>query len=192
MTGTVSLAIGLVMSPKQLLDHDNMRWSLAAHDICFTRPLHSAFFSHGKCIPTIRGMGVYQKAVDFCIDRMNSHGDWIHVFPEGRVNMEREKLYRLKWGVGRMIAECQKTPIVIPFWHTGMSDILPNHPPYFPRIRKSVLVNVGNPLDIKPIVDSVVDKSALVKRKVITDFIQSKMEALREETLAMAAEMKKS
>jgi monolysocardiolipin acyltransferase len=174
------------MTSKQLLDHDKMRWSLAAHDICFSKPLHSAFFSHGKCVPTVRGLGVYQKAVDFCIHRMNDFGDWVHVFPEGKVNMERDKLHRLKWGVGRMVAECQTTPVVIPFWHVGMADILPNKYPYIPRIGKTVLLNIGEPIDIKPVVDSVADKSALEKRKVITDFIQSKMAILREETLVLA------
>lgn len=107
------------MTMKQLADQENMRWNLAAHDICFSKPFHATFFAHGKCIPTVRGLGVYQKAVDFIIERMNENGDWVHIFPEGRVNMERNELYRLKWGIGRIIAECETTPIVIPFWHTG-------------------------------------------------------------------------
>jgi monolysocardiolipin acyltransferase len=52
------------------------------------------------------------------LDRLNS-GSWLHIFPEGKVNMEKE-LMRLKWGVGRLIADATKTPIVLPFMHYGI------------------------------------------------------------------------
>ena len=35
-----------------------------------------------QAIPIVRGDGVYQKAVDYCINLLNE-GAWIHVFPEG-------------------------------------------------------------------------------------------------------------
>ena len=35
-----------------------------------------------QAIPIIRGDGVYQKAVDYCITLLNE-GAWIHLFPEG-------------------------------------------------------------------------------------------------------------
>jgi len=113
-----------MLSPKQLADEKRMRWNLAAHDICFTKPLHGKFFSYGKCIPVVRGLGVYQKAVDFVIDRLNTDGDWVHIFPEGQINLDDpDTLLRLKWGVGRIIAECKTPPIVLPFWHSGMKSL---------------------------------------------------------------------
>lgn len=111
--------IALFFKPRHFLNADKMRWSLAAHDICFTKDWHGKGFSLGKCVPIVRGLGVQQRAVDFVIDRLNHSGDWLHIFPEGKINMERNEIQRLKWGVGRIISECRTKPIVIPFWHTG-------------------------------------------------------------------------
>ena len=53
----------------------------------------------------------------------------------GKINLENA-VTRWKWGVGRLIAECTKTPIVIPVWHVGMEDILPTRSPYIPQLFK--------------------------------------------------------
>lgn len=67
-----------------------------------------------------------------------------------------------------------------------MADVLPSYKPYIPRIGKKVFMNVGQPLQIQPVLDSVQDKSPVDKRKIITDFIQSEMNKLRKETLELA------
>ena len=51
---------------------------MAAHDICFTNVWHSSFFMFGKCIPVIRGGGVYQPAVDLCIQKLKL-GEWVRL-----------------------------------------------------------------------------------------------------------------
>ena len=34
---------------------------------------------------------------------------------------------KLKWGVGKLIAHCPTTPIVIPFYHFGTENTYPQH-----------------------------------------------------------------
>ena len=63
----------------------DIRWVLAAHDVCFTQASHSWLFSHGRCVPVIRGAGVYQKCMNFMLDRLNE-GSWVHTFPEGNIS----------------------------------------------------------------------------------------------------------
>lgn len=129
----------------------------------------------GKCIPVIRGGGVYQPAVDLCIQKLAA-GDWVHIFPEGKVNMTKEHL-RFKWGVGRMIYEAPIMPIIIPIWHLGMDEVLPNYPPYIFKFGKKITINVGEPIDLSEFVEELRSKNTPepVARKAITDKLQEKM-----------------
>lgn len=159
-----------------------IRWSLAAQDICFTRKTHSYFFMAGKCIPVVRGGGVYQPAVDLCIHKL-SIGDWLHIFPEGKVNMTKDYL-RFKWGVGRMIYESPVMPIIVPIWHEGMDEVLPNYPPYILKFGKKITINVGEPIDINQLVEELRAKNTPepIARKIITDELQDHMNRLRNAT----------
>ncbi|EDW47623.1 tafazzin homolog [Drosophila sechellia] len=159
-----------------------IRWSMAAHDICFTNKLHSLFFMFGKCIPVVRGIGVYQDAINLCIEKA-ALGHWIHVFPEGKVNMEKEEL-RLKWGVGRIIYESPKIPIILPMWHEGMDELLPNVEPYVIQRGKQVTLNVGQPLDLNDFILDLKKRQVPepTARKLITDKIQEAFRDLRAET----------
>ncbi|XP_017866990.1 PREDICTED: tafazzin homolog [Drosophila arizonae] len=159
-----------------------IRWSMAAHDICFTKKIHAMFFMYGKCIPVVRGNGVYQEAINLCIEKC-ALGQWVHVFPEGKVNMTKEEM-RLKWGVGRIIYESPRIPIIVPMWHEGMDSVLPNVEPYKLQWGKKVTVNIGEPLDLNDFVQGLKDTRVPepVARKLITDKIQDAFRDLRNET----------
>ncbi|XP_063215977.1 tafazzin [Bacillus rossius redtenbacheri] len=170
------------LSMKQLTNQKRIRWSLAAHDICFTNVFHSYFFALGKCVPVVRGRGVYQKALDFCLAKLQA-GDWVHIFPEGRVN-ESKELLRFKWGVGRLIYESPVLPIVVPMWHIGMDSILPNDPPYILHVHNRITLNYGRPIELADLVTSLRATNATTReaRKAITDRLQHELMMLKAET----------
>lgn len=170
------------MDYKLLFNRQKMRWAMAAHEVCFTNTLHAYFFMLGKAVPVIRGIGVFQEAVDFCLERL-AEGDWVHVFPEGRINQSKDDI-RFKWGVGRLIYESPVTPILVPIWHLGMDDVVPNSRPYICRTGKKVTINFGEPIDFSELVSKFKSEniSAENARKIITEKIQQELMVLKKET----------
>lgn len=171
-----------VLSVRELTSQQLMRWALAAHDICFSNRLHANFFALGKSVPIARGDGVYQKGMDFALERLRE-GHWLHVYPEGKVNADKEMI-RYKWGVGRLISECRPQaplPVVVPIYHLGMDTILPNKRPYIPRFGQRVTVVIGEPILLEETVTRLESRGAGAeeKRRTITAVIQERMEKLR-------------
>merc|ERR1712142_220205 len=93
----------------------------------------------------------YQRGMDLLLDKMND-GDWAHLFPEGKVNMDQEWM-RLKWGMGRLISECRVPPLVLPFWHEGLTDVLPHKLPYRLQTGQKVTVVFGDVIDTADILE---------------------------------------
>ena len=54
----------------------------------------------------------------------------------GKVN-ETRNLIRTKWGVGRLVQECERPPLVLPFVHRGMEEVLPLYHT-FPKLNKKL------------------------------------------------------
>ena len=133
-------------------------------------------FGKGQVISTNRGGGIFQLAVDRGIEKL-ADGGWVHIFPEGYVNMTRKMtLRRFKWGVSRMILEaagCESDetaeqvekhlPVIMPIWITGFDQIMPEPrgwPRGLPRLGAKVGVHVGTPIDpseIQAFVDAYMD-----------------------------------
>lgn len=121
-----------------------MRWTLGAREVCFSQPSHSLLFRCGKVLPIDRGHGIYQPCMNEIIEELNK-GDWLHIYPEGKINLDKEFI-RLKWGVARLIADAQITPVLLPIWHYDFDTVLPNKEPYRLHTNKRVTIACGKPM----------------------------------------------
>ncbi|CAH8526414.1 unnamed protein product [Dicrocoelium dendriticum] len=76
-----------------------------------------------------KGGGVDQPSMNFTLQVLNQ-GGWVHIFPQGRIihpfEFDRESNFRLKWGVGRLLAESNVLPLVLPIWHCGLELLNPS------------------------------------------------------------------
>ncbi|CAF1003495.1 unnamed protein product [Rotaria magnacalcarata] len=173
------LLFGASAPYRAFLNRQRMRWTLGAADVVFTKKSHRCFFTLGKTIPITRGDGVYQRSMTFALEQINQ-GEWVHIFPEAKINLTKE-LIRLKWGIGRLIAEANVCPLVVPFYHLGMDSVLPNVEPYFPKIGQKVSIYIGEPLTFDDLVEKMrkENRSLQEMRKAITDIIQNEFAKLK-------------
>jgi len=178
---------GAVLSPMQLFDSIKMRWGAAASEVLFSNMPLSTFYSLGKVVPIVRGWGVYQPAMEFLLERLNG-GGWVNIFPEARVNVDGRHI-RYKWGVGRLLWDCSKSPLILPVVHMGMSNVLPNpgvgeKQSAIVRPGNLVTVNIGHPIDLSKLLNRL--KKANVDneeaRRCVTEEIQKIMNELHDET----------
>lgn len=172
------LVIASLLPRSVIFEVPSTRWTLCATDRCFKNSVTSAFFQCVKVLPVNRGDGIYQKGMDMAISKLNS-GGWVHIFPEGTRSRDGGKtMGAAKRGVGRLILDADHAPIVVPFVHTGMQDIVPIGA-VFPRIGKSVTVLIGDPICFDDLLT--LEKSEHVPRGQLYDAVSSRIgERLRE------------
>ncbi|KAK7266622.1 hypothetical protein RIF29_19271 [Crotalaria pallida] len=66
------------------------------------------------------------QGMDMAILKLNP-GGWVHIFPEGSRSRDGGKtMGSSKRGVGRLVLDGESLPIVVPFVHTGMQEIMPD------------------------------------------------------------------
>ncbi|KAK7284377.1 hypothetical protein RJT34_19122 [Clitoria ternatea] len=171
------LVIASILSPRVLLDTRNLRWTLAT-DGCFKNRVTSAFFRSVKVLPVSRGAGIYQEGMDMALSKLN-HGGWVHIFPEGSRSRDGGKtMGSSKRGVGRLVLDGDSMPLVVPFVHAGMQEVMPIGA-NFPRIGKIVTVLIGDPINFDDIFD--MDKGPDVHRRRLYDAVASRIgDRLRE------------
>ncbi|KAG8935279.1 hypothetical protein FRC01_003029 [Tulasnella sp. 417] len=173
-----------VMPWRSYFSSRTTRWTLGASDIVFTNPLLSQFFRNGQVIETVRGQGIHQEALDVAIKKLNG-GDWIHIFPEGKVNQVKlhpgRGLLRFKWGVAHMMLRAKVPPKVIPIYlegilrpikftgssaqsrkslFLGFDDVMPENrgfPRFLPRLGSKIRVTFGEPAGITQEVGSIIE-----------------------------------
>ncbi|KAI3479693.1 hypothetical protein L1887_58258 [Cichorium endivia] len=120
----------------------------------------STFRDPRTCIETHRGGGIYQKAIDEAISKLNT-ANWVHLFPEGYVNVSTSsRLRRFKWGIARMLLEAERLPTVVPIWITGFDRMMPEpraKPKWLPRFGNDVSITFGEPVtdQLAPVVEAI-------------------------------------
>lgn len=175
---------GALLSNKQIFDlinKEQMRWTLGAEELTFTNPLTSWFFTHGQVIPIFRGKGIFQPAMDRALELLKMDR-WLHFFPEGRVIQDNDKpndnelkpmmIGRLKWGIGRLLMECKKNVTIVPMILKGFDRMKPNDR-IFPLTNQELEINIGDPINSHDIIkklDHIIDED--LKRINLTQHIQ--------------------
>mmetsp|Transcript_12636 Transcript_12636/g.18916 ORF Transcript_12636/g.18916 Transcript_12636/m.18916 type:complete len:322 (+) Transcript_12636:37-1002(+) len=122
-----------------------LRWVFCSIDRCFKKPWLGRVLTSTKVIPVERGGGLEQFAIRFATEKLNK-GEWIHLFPEGTRSRDNGKsINPFKAGVGKLLTAPAKCPVVVPFYHHGMHNILPVGARNLRR-GKTVHVIVGDPI----------------------------------------------
>lgn len=148
--------LGSLLPPRILINANSMRWALCSLDICFQDAWASRTLRLGKALPIQRRGGVGQKFLADAGDKL-SNGDWVHMFPEGRVRQKGMGYF--KRGVGKMLAVVYEEnegqlPLIVPMYHEGIEKVMPQRvdsnrlESTIPKRGKSMYVVTGEPVDV--------------------------------------------
>ncbi|CAM9387757.1 unnamed protein product [Sphacelaria rigidula] len=145
-----------------------MRWSMCTDDIYNANPSLRRILAAGKTLPIKRNRGMEQPFFQVFFDKLEE-GDWGHIFAEGairqpwRFSKGEPMLGEFKAGIGRLLLRSKKLPMVLPMYHIGMHRVAPEAPVQkhgrgklvkpLPNTGCEVLVYVGEPIDVRPIVE---------------------------------------
>ena len=161
-----------------------MRWVLGAEEVMFWSRAVSIISALVRIMPCRRGHGVYQRSMNESVGVLDD-GGWVHIYPEGKIIENEDEVVRLKWGIGRLVADSAQVPLVLPMWHVGMDDLVPNTRPYRPYFGKRLTVAMGEPIDFRPVLAELRARSAdaATVRKTITEIVQVRLRELGKQTL---------
>jgi monolysocardiolipin acyltransferase len=102
---------------------EDVRWIGADAQNFFGDRWRARLFAAGKCVPIERGAGLDQPGMHFLAERLSA-GDWVHLFPEGGRSRDPGRLQLpLKAGLGALVRDAR--PLLLPFVHRGMHEVLP-------------------------------------------------------------------
>jgi len=149
--------------PFWLFRPNQMRWNLCTEDIFFGAGPLKYSFGAGNVIPLDRSGSLEQPCFRRFQEKLAS-GSWCHLFPEGRVwqnwrfDQGEDRLGPFKHGIGKLIAHCGDTPIVLPMYHTGMDKFIPEKvisskkkgskpAALIPKVGHEIQFFVGEPID---------------------------------------------
>lgn len=177
-----------------LLWPTRQRSTVGAAELCFANWFVGTMCKLGKVLPVVRGDGIWQQWVDKVVGRLSapSPDNWVHIFPEGRVHQAKDgALLRFKWGLGRMVADPEVTPIVLPIFIEGTKLLLDEKRPnpwLLSSFRGSnISIRIGEPIDFSDLVTKAKEEAKrdgkcdrIRTYKSITEQIQKKLEELRD------------
>lgn len=141
-----------------LLNPKLMRWGLCSLDICFQNALVGRTLRLGKAMPIQRRGGIHQSFLRTAAEKL-INGDWVHIYPEGRIR--QVGMGYAKRGVGKLLAIAfearQGLPLIVPLYHEGIENVMPQAPGTntlersVPRVGKKLFVLAGEPIDLSHI-----------------------------------------
>ena len=156
------LVMSLIIPQSYYGQPESIRWTLCATDRCFKYKALSHLFTAAKVLPVERGQGLNQPGMMAAKQRLAS-GDWVHIFPEGTRSKDGKSLGSIRKGVGSLVASAAAAtgsisstgsssaphlpPLVIPFFHTGMNEVMPRGQ-ILPSVGRKVSVIVGEPIEM--------------------------------------------
>jgi len=151
------------------MPHRLLRYSLCNDDMYFVSKYLTPIFLAGKALPVSRKAGPNQQFMKDYTEVVDE-GNWCHIFAEGKINQpwryeEGEPvLGKLRIGASKLLTHLSHSPWIIPMYHFGMHDILPEKPQknklrvstpisMWPRGGNRVDVFIGKPFTVTDILE---------------------------------------